>query len=314
MHLIIILLTTVSVLTFLSGLIVFFGSSKGNRTRSAWFLLAAIFATVWMTSISYFLAAQPSWFESIDWHVKWTFVSAIVIDMAFLGYVSWQEKYGYALTAVFVFLGLIVSTLIFINPELLYSAVILDKSGNSVVMKMDILYYAYIGYFSLIVPAIIVTLLKQFVKTKSDHKRGSDLTIMVSFGLSSTLVLIANLILPLFNNWHLIWLGPLALSMTIIAFYYTILKYRALNLSSIWLKVFSYIVLIASLAITYMVIFALVFTALFKGSMPSTEVIILNFIMISIFLVLMPAMNKMTTFVRMLIDGNNTIKKREEKK
>ena len=101
MQLIVILLATVSVLTFLSGAIVFFGSTKGDRIRSAWFFLAAIFATVWMTSISFFLTASPSGIDTIDWHVKWTFVSAIILDLAFLGYVAWKEKYGRALTLIF---------------------------------------------------------------------------------------------------------------------------------------------------------------------------------------------------------------------
>jgi len=303
MQLIVILLAVVSILTFLSGVIVFFGATKGDKIRSLWFLLAATFATIWMTSISIFLLAEPSWVGVIDWHVKWTFVSAIVIDVAFLAYIAWKEKYGRIITLVFAIFGLIVSALIFARPELLYQEVILAKTGNSVVMNIGPLYYTYIAFFGTIVPAVVITLLKQFFKTKSDRKRGGDLTIMISFVLSSGLTLIANLILPLFGNWSTIWLGPLALSATIIAFYYTILRYRALNLASIWLKIFSYIVIVASIAIIYMIIFSLIFAALFRGSTPSIEVIILNFIMILVFLLLMPAMNELMSFIRSLITG-----------
>lgn len=303
MQLIVILLAVVSILTFLSGAIVFFGATKGDKVRSLWFFLAAIFATIWMTSISFFLVAEPNWVDVIDWHVKWTFVSAIIIDVAFLAYIAWKEKYGRITTLFFAIFGLIVSACIFYNPALLYEEIILAKTGNSVVMNIGPLYVAYITFFSTIVPAVVINLLKQFIKTKSSRKRGGDLTIMISFGLSSGLTLVANLLLPLFGNWHMIWLGPLALSATIIAFYYTILRYRALNLSSIWLKIFSYIVIIASIAIIYMIIFSLIFAALFRGSTPSIEVIILNFIMILIFLLLMPAMNELTTFIRSLITG-----------
>lgn len=170
-------------------------------------------------------------------------------------------------------------------------------------MNIGPVYFAYIGFFAAIVPAVVATLFKQYLKTRSERKKGGDLTIMISFGLSSTITLIANLVLPLFDNWSLIWLGPLALSATIIAFYYTILRYRSLNLSSIWLKIFSYIVIIASLAIVYMIIFAAIFATLFRGSMPSSEVIILNFIMILIFLLLMPAMNELNVFIRSLISN-----------
>ncbi len=304
MQLIVILLVTVSILTFLSGAIVFFGSSKRDRVRSAWYFLSAIFATLWMTSISFFLLAAPSRIDTIGWHVNWTFISAILLDIAFLGYGAWQKKYGKIVTIVFLILGLAISNTILIAPNELYKAVILSPTGNSVTMNMGILYFAYIGFFATIVPVIIGVFFHQFFKTRSKSKQSGDLITMVSFGVSSTLVLIFNLILPLFNNWSLIWIGPLALAVTIIGVYYTILRYKMLNLSSIWLRIFSYVVVMASIAIMYMILFSVIFAALFRGSTPSAEVIILNFIMIVIFIALMPAMNGLMSFISSLISGN----------
>jgi hypothetical protein len=214
----------------------------------------------------------------------------------------------------FLAFGGIISALIFAKPELLYKGVILANTGNSVTMNMAFgsLYYTYIVFFASIVPAIVLSLLTQFIKTKSNRRRGGDLVIMLAFGGSSTLVLIFNLILPIFNNWSLIWIGPLALSATIIGFYYTILRYRSLNLVSVWLKIFSYVVLISSIAIIYMIIFALIFTALFRGSMPSVEVIVLNFIMILVFLILMPALSEIMTFIRSLISGPKELQKEDK--
>ena len=68
MQLIVILLATVAILTFLSGAIVFFGSSKSDRARSAWYFTAAIFATAWMSSIAIFLVAKPDSLDTIVWH------------------------------------------------------------------------------------------------------------------------------------------------------------------------------------------------------------------------------------------------------
>ena len=305
MQLIVILLTTVSILTFLSGAIVFFGSSKRDRIRSTWYFLAAIFATLWMASISFFLIASPERIETIGWHVNWTFISAIFLDVAFLGYGAWEKRYGKIATIIFLILGLALSNAILLAPNELYSAVILSPTGNTVTMNMGLLYYAYIGYFATIVPAIIGVFFHQFMKTRSRQKQGGDLVTVMSFGTSSTLVLIFNLILPLFNNWSLIWIGPLALAVTILGVYYTILRYKMLNLTSVWLRIFSYVIVVASIAIMYMVLFSIIFAALFRGSTPSTEVIILNFIMIIIFMALMPAMNGLMGFIRTLISGNN---------
>ena len=305
MQLIIILLATVSILTFLSGVIVFFGASKGDKVRSFWFFLAALFATMWMGSIALFLTAENDRGGMLDIIVQWTFVSAVLIDIAFLGYTAWRDKYGKPMAFTFLIYGFIISILIFMKPELLYKEIIVANIGNSVTMKIGPLYIAYVAFFCLIVPAIVATFLKQFLKSSSKRKKGSDLVIAISFGISSILTVIFDLILPLFRNWSLVWIGPIALAATIIAFYYTILRYRALNLSSIWLKIFSYIVILSSVAIIYMMIFSLIFAALFRGSTPSTEVIILNFIMILIFLILMPAMNEAGVFIRSLILGQN---------
>lgn len=311
MQLIVILLATVSVLTFLSGAIVFFGSSKGDRIRSAWYFLAAIFATIWMTSISFFLIASPNRISTIGWHVNWTFISALFLDTAFLGYGAWNKKYGKLTTLLFLLIGLIISGAILISPGDLYTAVTLANTGNSVTMNIGPLYFGYIGFFCTIVPAIVAVFFHQFLKTRSKRKRGGDFVTMGSFGLSSTLVLIFNLILPLFNNWSLIWIGPLALAVTILAVYYTILRYKMLNLSSIWLRVFSYVVVIASIAILYMIIFSVIFAALFRGSTPSTEVIILNFIMILIFITLIPAMSGLLNYIKLLISGQQKSKEDE---
>ena len=135
---------------------------------------------------------------------------------------------------------------------------------------------------------------------------------MIAFAISSVLITVSEIILPIMGNWSIIWLGPLALSITIIAFYYTILRYKVLNLSSTWLKIFSYIVIITSIAIVYMLIFSLVFSAIFRSSPPSTEVIVLNFIMIMIFLLLMPAMNELTAFIKSLISDQTTKTNKEK--
>ena len=300
MQLIAILLITVSILTFLSGIAVFFGASKGDRARSAWFFLATIFATIWMVSISLFLIATPDWGEQLTWIVDLTYISAIFIDIALLGYISWRKKYGKIATLTFTMLGLVFAAFFILNPNLLYTEIKLSSAGNSLVTNFGPFYFTYIAFFCALVPAVMITLLKQILDSRSTRVRGSDVVLLIGFGISGTMSLVFNLILPLWN-WSLIWLGPLAISTTILAFYYTILRYRALNLTSRWLKILSYIVLITSAAVLYMIIFYLIFKGMFKGASPSIEVIILNFIMVLFFLLLMPAMNELMSFIRSLI-------------
>ena len=312
MELILILMATVSVLTFLSGLITFFGARKGDRARSAWFFASAVFATVWMISIAIFMTAKEDRSSAINWHANWIFVSAILIDVAFLGYNAWKKKHGKALTIFFALLGALISVLIFALPKALYTEIVFSNTGNSVNLVMGPLYILYLGYFCLIIPVIAFSLLRQYFKTSPKHRKNGDLITMIAFAISSVLITVSEIILPIMGNWSIIWLGPLALSITIIAFYYTILRYKVLNLSSTWLKIFSYIVIITSIAIVYMLIFSLVFSAIFRSSPPSTEVIVLNFIMIMIFLLLMPAMNELTAFIKSLISDQTTKTNKEK--
>ena len=300
MQLIAILLITVSVLTLLSGIMVFLGSSKGDRARSAWFFVATLFATIWMVSIAMFLVATPSWGSVVDFQVKLTYVSAIFIDIALLGYINWKQKYGKYITCAYLIAGFILSAVFFSNPSLLYTNINLTNAGNSLDTNIGPFYFIYIGFFCMLVPTVIFTLLRQIIKTRSSRTHNSDLILLIGFMISGTMSLIFNLILPLWN-WNFVWLGPLAISTTIIAFYISILRYRALNLNSRWLKLLSYVVIITSFAVVYMVVFYIVFLAMFKGSKPSNEVIILNFIMTLFLLLLMPATSELTAFIRALI-------------
>lgn len=304
MQLIAILLITVSILTFLSGLAVFLGARKGERLRSAWFFVSTIFAAIWTTTISLFLIATPEWNADLTLIVNFTYISAIFIDIALLGYISWQKKYGKVATLTFLILGLIFAGFFIAKPELLYTKINLIATGNSLTTNIGPFYFTYIAFFCALVPSVILTLLHQIIRTKSTRTRGGDLTLLIGFAISGTMSLIFNLILPLWT-WNLIWLGPFAISATILAFYYTILRYRVLKLTSRWLKLLSYIVLITSAAVLYMIVFYIVFFAMFKGSTPSTEVIILNFIMVLFFLLLMPAMNEVSTFIRSLITSQD---------
>ena len=308
MQLIAILLITVSILTLLSGIAVFFGATKGDRLRSAWFFFATVFATIWMVSIALFLVATPEWAPIMPTTINLTFISAIFIDIALLGYISWRKKSGRIATLTFLILGIIFTAFFIRDPALLYTDIVLTSASNSLITDIGPFYFTYVAFFCALVPAVLISLLLRIFKSRSNRIKNGDIVLLVGFAISGTMSLIFNLILP-FWTWDLIWLGPLAISTTIIAFYYTILRYHALNLKSRWLKILSYVVLIASAAVLYMMVFYVVFLAMFRGASPSLEVIILNFIMVLFFLLLMPAMSELVIFVRSLITGGEASSK-----
>lgn len=108
---------------------------------------------------------------------------------------------------------------------------------------------------------------------------------------------------PMPNNIaRFIWLGPLAITIAIIIFYYAILRYRIIRLSARWLKVLSYVVLITVTIAIYMIISYSIFTYLFKIPDLSNTILALNFIMVVVLLILMPIFNELADFINSLIN------------
>ncbi len=288
-----VLLVIVGILTFLSGIVVLFGSKKPYRAASVWYFVATTFSTTWLTAIAFFLTAKADNASFAPFLLNTGFVSALLLDVGFLGYTSWEKKSDKAITLFFLAAALIISAVIVFNPGLMYSDVTISNTGNSANLIIGPLYFVYIGYFSLIIPAILYSFFRQYRHARSKKKRIGGIVILCAFGLSNIIILITNLIMPMpfINDWSMTWLGPLTLAIITLSIYYMILHYKAVTLSYTWLRIFSYIIVIASIAITYIIIFSIVFAALFRGSTPSLEVIILNFIMILIFIALIPAMS-----------------------
>ena len=300
MQLISIMLITVAILTLLSGAVVFFGAYKVNRARSAWFFVSTIFAMIWTVAIVKFLGLESGEIDSAATWVNLTYLSSIFIDVAMLGYIIWRQKGGKALTLGFLVLGLTLAGVFLAKPELLYSEIVLSRSGNYLVSNLGTFFYVYVAFFGILVPLVLFSLFRQILKTTSRSQRIGSIVLLIGFAVSGVAILIFNLILTLWR-WDLVWIGPLTLSVAIIGFYYSILRYRTLNLASRWLKILSYVVIMTSAAVIYMVIFFVIFAAMFRGSAPSSEVIILNFVMIVIVLLLMPVMNELNSFVQSLI-------------
>ena len=302
MQLIKILLTIVAFLTVASGVAVCVGSSKRQRANSVWFLVATLGAAAWAVSIAQFLSLPASATEVAPLWVIGIYSGAILMDVALLGYNSWEMKIGKFLTTFFGMAGVAMIAMFVVSPEILYSSISLSVMGNSVQLVNGWYYVTYILYFMAITTAFLAMLFYQIVRDKSKFSaiRKGRVVFLVGLLITGSLSLVFDLILPMVR-YDLIWIGPLMIGATILAFYYAILRYRIIRLSSNWLRLMSYIVLMAAAAVVYMIIFFVIFAALFKGSTPSTEVIILNFIMIAIVLILSPAMSEMNDFVRSLI-------------
>lgn len=299
MQLITLLLIIVAILTLLSGVAVFSGAHKGEKGQAFLFLFTTIAALGWAIGVGTFLSlAEDTPAETTRAIIATTYISAPIMCWGLMAYTCHKYMIGKvgmvvlgAICAVFVWL-------ILTNPSLLYSGWSLDRiSGNTVYIRQDAFYVVYGIYHFIAVILYMLGLWYAARKAKSTRIKKANLVVLAGFTVTGALALVFDFLLPYFGKYDTIWVGVLAMSVAWILYYYAILRYRLLDLSSRWLKGFSRFIVMSLAAIVYLVIFFSIFVALFKTATPSTEVILLNVLMIVAVLLLFPALNELSAFV-----------------
>lgn len=302
MQIITLLLTIVAILTILSGIVVFAGATKKERTTNAWFLVATIGSALWVVSVGAFFALTTNDISAAVVWVSLIFIGSLLMIIALLGFASWNYRVGKFLTILMAVFGGILVYFVINYPNLFYSSISLNRNGDNVINFINgFSFWFYGGFIGIATILALIFLLYRTLHTHSKKNRGGYLIFLTGLSVNSLFSLSCDLILPLFGNCNWLWAGPFAICITMLAFYYAVLRYRTIILSNIWMKILSYVIIMASGALIYMLIFYVIFKALFHGANPSPEVLLLNFIMVLIMLLLMPVINEVSAVVRSLI-------------
>lgn len=296
-----ILLFATSVLAVLSGFSVLVGASKVDRKRMVWFFVAAMMAALWSVAIALFLALPVGSESSAPVLIMLIYIASAIMMVALLGFAAWEHLVGKVLTIAAALAVVISSAIVLKDTSILFVGFTLSNQGNTVQLVNGVMYWLYTFFFVLNSVLAWFFILQHSRRTRIKRVRQGDYVLLVGLMITGALSMISDLLLPLFVRYDLIWIGPLALSITLVAFYYAILRFRIISISSGWLKTLSYIVLLVSGAVIYMLIFYLIFTALFKIPNPSASVLVLNFLMIVIVLLLMPLINEVSASMRSMI-------------
>ncbi len=303
MYFIHVLVVVVAILTILASLALVFGSDKKEKVHSLWMPLAAIGEAVWAVSIAIFLSLGNDVVGSTiaPWLVRGIYLGAIVMNVAILGYILWKTWSGKIVTLIFMLGGILLGGLIVGRPEMLYTGIILADEGATVALNMHSwLYIIYAVYLCSIAITFCATLFIRMKHVAGKKKKHGYLYFLLGLIPASVLFAIFNLLLPVFR-YDLIWVGPLAVGLIVLGFYFAIVRFKIISLNSIALRILSTTVIIIAAFILYFLIFHLVFAALFKVAHPTPQVILLNFIMIAIVLALMPAYIEIMSLTKSLI-------------
>jgi len=302
MSLVLILLVTTAVLTFLSGALSLAGASKNDRGHIAWFFVSNLGAVVWALSCGFFLNLGPEATDSALWLVFGIYIGAFLMLVPLVGYSGWRYTIGKILTILFIIVSIAMSLALIRDPSLLYSEIILSDAGNRVVFTEGGWYYwAYSIVITVVVLAFNAITFYGARHARTKRVRNADYVLVAGLSIAGVVSLIFNLLMPGMGEYSLIWVGPLTLSIVMLTYFYAILRYRIVSVSTPLLKSLAYVVIMTSGVAVYMLIFYTIFTALFKIPNPSASVLVLNFLMIVIVLLLMPVINELMASVNSLI-------------
>lgn len=303
MSLISILLIATAILSLLTGFISLVGSSKNDRMRGAWFFVTTIGCAIWTGGIGVFSALPPDAEDFAIVPIFCIYLGSLLMAVSVLGYAAWRRTSGKICTICCMLFAIFLAAAFIYDQSLCYTGITLSTAGNSVQLYWGWFYIAYCLFFVINNSSFVIQQYLNAKNTRTKKARRGEYILFFGLFFAGVLSIIFDLLIPP-TNYDLIWVGPLTLNVVMLAFFYSTLKYRMISISARWLQMFAYGVLLSVGAVIYMVIFYLIFTALFKGPNPSSAILVLNFLMIVIVLLLLPVLNEVgASFKSMIMVG-----------
>lgn len=304
MSLISILLAAVAVLTLSLGLLSFLGASKNDRKRTVWVFISDVGAAVWIVAMAVFLALEPANANVnvvAPVAIDCIYIGTLLMVTAILGYACWQYVFGKIATVLSIIVSCVFAVMMVRDHNVLYTSYEITNQGNTVHLVNGWFYWLYV--LALVIMIAIFTGATYYRSKHSNNKkvRTGDLVLTYGFIIVGVVSAIFDMILPILGRYDLIWLGPIALSITMLSYFYAILKYRIISISATGLKALAYVSILSTGAAVYMVLFYIIFTVLFKVANPAPSVLVLNFLMIVIVLLLMPVIREVAASINALI-------------
>lgn len=259
MQLIRALLIAAAAIVVLSGISVFFGSRKQERKSAKYFLFATLGVALWTIAIFIALDMPNASADFVHFIITCIIAGITICDVSILAFLGYGYKGGKLLTILFTVGGTILVTLLAYDSSLFYSSYDLSAGYVRIVVDHNWHFYALIVYFFLISITFSSYLLRRIEETKNPGLKNGLKVYLVGLSISGILALLFDLIF-LTSLPSLIWIGPLAIIISIIAFYFSVAKFGTLNMDSKWMKAMSGVILVGVAVIVYLLAFYLVST------------------------------------------------------
>ena len=213
------LLIAVSVVVLLSGISIYFGSSKQEKGSAARFLIAVLGAVIWTIAILIFIHMPGASSNFIHIIVTCIIGGVTFCDIGLLAYLGWQYKHGKFATVLFTIIGITLIALLAYDPSLFYSSVNTDLEYTQLFVNHSWYYFTVIAYFFLISIVFSSFLQKRIKATVNKGLKTGLKVFYVGLSIGGILALIFSLIL-ITSHPHLVWIGPMATSISILSVSY----------------------------------------------------------------------------------------------
>jgi hypothetical protein len=302
MQLVSILMFLTAIMALLSGIIVLVGASPSSKARAIWFLLAGISIAIWCTAMALFYMAIPGQEETARIYAYAVYIGGIIMMPFIFGYHCWINRLGKIATFIVLAAAFVLIVQFALNPSLLYSSIELSRDGHNSIINSDSWFpYLFFGFGFVVINAYLISLVLQIKKAANKQLKQGLLVSLIGWGFSGILSGIFTIFLPIQGNYAWAWIGPLTVGVVFLMTYLSLLRYRLMVLRSQWLAVVSYAMIAIIAAMAYILLFFIVFTALFNIPNPSTTILVFNVIMVAIVLLLFPVINEIGATVKSMI-------------
>lgn len=241
-----VLLMVVAAINLMVGVMVF--GRKYQHPLHQSFLLMTIGVGMWSFAIGLYLITPNV--DRALLYVNIYYLSALLIASSMFAFVnSLKASNGSAVTLPVVLalcVPFVYAVAAILNPNVLLT---IDQHPFQITIHMTA-YAIYTVVFSLLFVGATISLVRQVLSAKG-RRRSQLLVVCVGVVIAGIVGMVCNLILPIFNVYTLIWVGPLFSVFFLLSMSYAVVRYRLFDLRLALARALAYLISLFVVVIIY---------------------------------------------------------------
>ncbi len=260
--------------TVVSLVLMGFVLASSRKLSNVVFAGIALCFAIWDASIAWFLTTSSS--DEAAAAARAYYIAAglfAALLMYFALIYPENRRVNRVTTSLILLGGVSVAILVLFYPGFIFSSVILDKGIYVVIDKVT--YLAYSAYFTFFFFAGMAIALNKYRRYRGVLKAQSGLY-AIGILLTSIPGFIGNLILPYYQNYNYVWIGPVASIFFLSLTGYSIIRHRMFDIKIVAARTFTYALIILILGSLYAGVLFAVSSFIIKDYTLTTSFLLTN--------------------------------------